>query len=429
MLPRRRLALSLVNDLSPRGATGDDELKRPTSAQLTFISATVFLSFTGFSILIPVLPFLAAEYVGRDSVALVVGLLLSSYALCSFLAAPGLGALSDRYGRRPILLLSLGGSIVGYLLLGIGGALWILYLGRVIDGLTGGNVGTAFAYVADVTEPAERAKYYGILGAVAGLGFMFGPPIGGFSARLGIAAPLYLAAGITLVNLLWGYVALPESLGPASRITRVRLAELNPFSQFEKIVSVPSLGRLFAVALVFFVGFNGMEGNSPVYLKDVFGWSASDIGTVLFVAGFFAAFTQGFLVRKLLPRLGAANVATLGLGIGVVGLLLAALTAVIVSAALLYVAAICFVVGDGLFEPSNSALISSAVDQTMQGRVQGASQAMQSISRIIGPLLANWIYGSGRALPWLSEAALVTVALAVLVASLPTIKTAIAQAS
>lgn len=390
-------------------------MSRPAPAQLLFILATVFLSFTGFSLLIPVLPFLAQDYVtGSDAIALVVGLLLSSYALCSFVAAPGLGALSDRFGRRPVLLVSLAGSVVGYLLLGIGGALWVLFLGRVIDGLTGGNVSTAFAYVADVTEPADRAHYYGLLGAVAGLGFMFGPPIGGLSARFGLSAPLYLAAAVTLLNLAWGLVALPESLAPEHRIARVRIGELNPFAQFGQVLGRRPFRRLFGAALFFYVAFNGMTGNSAVYLKDVFRWTPADIGALLFVAGLGAALTQGVLVRALIPRLGAARVAAVGLAVGIAGLAIAALTAVVVSTPLLYAGALCFIVGDGLYEPANNGLISAAADARMQGRVLGAYQALQSISRILGPLLANRIYVFGTALPWLAEAALALAALVVL---------------
>ncbi len=396
--------------------------RQPARAQLVFIAATVFLSFAGFSLLIPVLPFLAEEYVsGTGRIALVVGWLLASYALCSFVAAPALGALSDRYGRRPVLLVSLAGSIVGYLLLGLGGALWILFLGRVIDGLTGGNVSTAFAYVADVTEPEDRPRYYGLLGAVAGLGFMFGPPLGGIAAQISIAAPLFLAAAITFVNLVWGWLLVPESLDVAHRVERVGLRELDPFAQFRLVLRVPSMSTLFAAGSLFFVAFNGMNGNAGVYLKDVFRWSPSDIGILLFVAGFFAAFTQGYLVRKLVPRLGADRVAILGLGTGAVGLVLAATTAVVVSTPLLYLGAILFILGDGLFEPSNNGLISAAAGPAMQGRVQGASQAMQSISRVLGPLLANWVYGYGPTLPWLAEALLVTAALLVLSAAAPTL--------
>jgi MFS transporter, DHA1 family, tetracycline resistance protein len=403
--------------------------RRPSRPQLAFISATVFLSFIGFSLLVPVLPYLAERYVrGADQVAFVVGLLLSSYALCSFVAAPALGALSDRYGRRPVILVSLAGSVVGYLLLGIGGALWILFLGRVIDGLTGGNVSTAFAYIADVTEPDDRAKYYGLLGAVAGLGFMFGPPVGGLSAQIDIAAPLYLAAAVTLVNLVWGLVVLPESLSAEHRTGPVRLRELDPFAQFGQVLAVPALAQLFGAAFVFYVASNAVYGNAAVYLKDVFGWRASDVGTLLFVAGFFAAFAQGYLVRKLVPVLGAERVATLGLGVGVVGLLMAAATAAVRSVPLLYAGAIVFILGDGLFEPSSTGLISGAAGPRAQGRVQGASQAMQSISRIVGPLVANGVYVAGTALPWITEAVLVSVAFVILVRAIPAVRAASAAA-
>lgn len=400
----------------------------PARRQLVFISATVFLSFIGFSLLVPILPFLAARYVGgTEQIAFVVGLLLSSYALCSFIAAPALGALSDRYGRRPVLLVSLAGSVVGYLLLGIGGSLWVLFLGRVIDGLTGGNVSTAFAYVADVTEPKERPKYYGVLGAVAGLGFMFGPPIGGLAAQIDVSTPLYLAAAITALNLLWGLLVLPESLEAQHRAGPIRVRELDPFAQLGQVFSLPSMVQLFATAFLFFVAFNGMTGNAAVYLKDVFGWRASEIGAVLFVAGFFAAFTQGYLVRKLVPVLTAERVALIGLATGIVGLVLAAATSTFTSAPLLYAGAILFVVGDGLFEPSNNGLISAAAGPRDQGRVQGASQAMQSIARIVGPLVANAAYAAGAALPWLAEAVLASLALLILARAIPRVRAASAR--
>ena len=216
--------------------------------RMSFIIVTIFLNFLGFSIIIPILPFLVGKFVHtEDAIALNVGFIMSAYALCQFIAAPGLGALADRYGRRPILLISLAGSIVGYLVMAAIGALWALFAGRIIDGLTGGNISTVYAYVADITEPKDRGKYYGLLGAAGGFGFMVGPAIGGFAAHFSLVAPLYLAAFITLLNVIWGYFILPESLHNDHRTLSVNVRHLNPFSQFGHVFQIPALKRIFAI--------------------------------------------------------------------------------------------------------------------------------------------------------------------------------------
>jgi multidrug resistance protein len=176
------------------------------------LAVSMFLDFTGHTIIIPVVPFLVGRYVPATSVALMVGLIISAYALCQFAAAPLLGALSDRFGRRPILLVSLLGSIVGYVIFGLGGALWVLFAGRIIDGLTGGNISTLFAYVADVTEPSKRGRTYGLLGAAGGFGFIVGPVLGGLFGHFSLSAPVFIAALLTSANVAWASFALPESL-------------------------------------------------------------------------------------------------------------------------------------------------------------------------------------------------------------------------
>src|SRR5215212_4794301 len=182
-----------------------DSARRPTPRIMLFLMVMAFLNTIGVGIFLPVLAFIVQEYVrDQNSLAIAVGWLASVYAICQFIAAPGLGALSDRYGRRPILLICLLGSAVGYLLLGIGGALWVLILGRIIDGLTGANFSVVFAYIADVTPTDERGKYFGLVGAISGIAFILGPAIGGLVAKLGISAPLYLAAAVTFANVIFG---------------------------------------------------------------------------------------------------------------------------------------------------------------------------------------------------------------------------------
>ena len=373
---------------------------------LSFILITMFLNFLGFSIIIPVLPFLVQKYIPLHQASLVgfyVGLLMSIYALCQFVAAPGLGVLSDRFGRRPILLLSLFGSIVGYILLGIGGAMWVLFLGRMIDGLTGGNISTVFAYIADITKPEDRGKFYRYLGAAGGFGFMIGPVIGGYTGAFHLALPFYIAAAITFLNMLWGYFVLPESLPMHQRTQKVHLSHLNPFGQFKVILRMPVLRVLFGAAFLFFFPLMAFQALNAIYMKDVLSLGPAAIGTVLFVVGVVDIFSQGYLTHTLLPMLGERKLTIVGLMLTILGYALFVSVSFIHSLVLLYRSVIVVIIGDGLFEPSMSGLISNSVEPQMQGRVQGANQSMQSAARVVGPLYGGWVYNVGVALPYIGN--------------------------
>src|SRR5450432_3330945 len=175
------------------------------SGTVAFILITAFLNLAGVGLLNPVLPAIVSQYVPNQNVDAIVAALLISFSLCQFIAVPTLGALSDRYGRRPILLISLLGSAAGYLIFGLGGAQWVLFLGRMIDGLTGGNVATIYAYAADITDPSERTQFFGIIGAAGGVGFILGPALGGALSLISYQAPLYFGALVTLINVVGGY--------------------------------------------------------------------------------------------------------------------------------------------------------------------------------------------------------------------------------
>ncbi len=385
----------------------------------------MFLNFLGFSIIIPILPFLVGKYEhSTNAIALYVGLLLSAYSFCQFIAAPGLGALSDKFGRRPILLFSLFGSVIGYIFLGIGGALWVLFLGRIIDGLTGGNISTVFAYVADITEPSERGKYYGILGAAGGFGFMIGPAIGGILGHISLATPLFIAAGVTLVNMVWGYFVLPESLHKEQRLEKVNFTHLNPFAQFNHIFSIQILRRLFLSGFIFFFALFALYGNASVFLKDVFKFNVTQIGLLLFVVGILDIISQGFLVRKLIPIMGELKLASLGLLFSIVGFATIATTAVFTIPAILFLGIVLLNIGDGLYEPSASGLISNSIGPKMQGRVQGANQGMQSVSRVVGPIFAAWTYQYWSGLPYVLESLVAIFAFVILAASFKIIRSA-----
>lgn len=220
-----------------------ERTKKTSKRKIVFFLAVVaFLNTMGFTIIGPVVPFMTRQYLGNpNDLAVVVGWLLSIYGICQMLAAPGLGLLSDRYGRRPVIFICLLGSAIGYLLFGLGGALWMLFLGRIIDGLTGGNFSVLFAYVADITEPEERGKYFGIFGGISGVGFIVGPAIGGLLANVSYSMPFLVAAGVTLLNLVWGFFFLPESLNKEHRLTTMRLRDLNPLAQLGTVFNMANL--------------------------------------------------------------------------------------------------------------------------------------------------------------------------------------------
>ena len=392
---------------------------------LSFILFTTFLTFMGFSIIIPVLPFIVKKYIPGGHIELVawyVGILMSTYAFCQFISAPGLGALSDRFGRRPILLISLLGSVIGYIIFGIGGSLWVLFLGRIIDGLTGGNISTIYSYIADITEPKERGKYFGMLGAAGGVGFMLGPVIGGLVSLIALSTPLYLAAVVTFINMIWGYFVLPESVHEDHRVKKLDVSHLNPFIQFNHIFSVPALKWLFGISFLFFLALMAMQGNSSVYFHDIFLWNPTQISIVFFVIGIVDIISQGFLVRKLLPWLGDFKVALVGFVFTLIGFGIYTCLSFFHSPILLYVGVVILITGDGLVEPSISGLISNAVGPHMQGRVQGANQGMQSIARIIAPLVAALLYQQWSGLPYLAGVIFVFGAIIFLFISIPILK-------
>jgi len=377
-----------------------------------FICATMFINFAGLTIIIPVIPYIVERY--TDHIALYVGMITSIASLCQFLSAPAFGYISDIVGRRPVLLLSLCGGIIGYIIFGIGGALWVLLLARVIDGLTSGDTTAMYAYVADIYDPRERARQYGILGAVAAFGFMVGPVIGGFAGEISLTAPIFVAAALSFINVLWGYFALPESLKRENRVKSFNFRHLNPLTNFKYIFATPVLRILFATMFIFFVGIILQQSNMSVFLKAVLNWGPLDIGILLTLVGLVDMLTEGYLIRKLLPLLGDIPLVYISVIVTVLGMLMVAAVSFTASAVLLFGAAVVYSIGDGLFEPAVTGLISNATPSHMQGRVQGASQATQSIARFIAPLTAGVLFEITPSAPYFSAALLMVVSIAVL---------------
>lgn len=377
-----------------------------------FVIATMFLNFAGLTIIIPVIPYIVGQY--TTDIALYVGVITSVAALCQFIFSPALGYLSDIYGRRPILLWSLLGGVIGYILFGIGGSLWILLLARVIDGATAGDTPAMYAYIADVAEPKDRARLYGILGAAGGVGFMVGPAIGGIAAQWGLSIPLYVAAALALVNAIWGYFVMPESLDKRNRAKTFELRHLNPFAQFKHVFTSETLRVLFATSFVFFVALIMQQSNISVFLKQVLSWGPAQIGIMLTLVGAIDIASQGYLTGKLLPRWGEMTLSLVGLAITAIGMLFMGLVALIPVALLLYVAVVVVTLGDGLFEPSMSGLIANSTEPQHQGRVQGANQSLQSLARTLAPLIAGLLFGIGAYMPYFTSAVLMVGTLAAL---------------
>jgi DHA1 family tetracycline resistance protein-like MFS transporter len=386
---------------------------RPTGAVIV-IAVSVFLNFTGFTLILPVIPFLVGEYVPPEQVGLYVGLIISVFALCALCAAPVLGALSDRYGRRPIIMLSLLGSAVGYVIFGLGGALWVLFAGRIIDGLTAGNVSTIYAYVADTTAPAERGRIYGLLGAVGGFGFMLGPVAGGMLGANHPAAPLFAAAALTLGNMAWVYFALPESITRDATLPAWQWRQLNPLAQLAHVLGIVALRVPFAAAFSFFLAGTMLQSNFAVYLKDVLEFGPIGIGWILFTVGVMDIVSQGLLTRALLPRVGADVLARSGLAINAIGFALIASLVFVPRVEFLLAAIVIFTLGDGLFQPSMNATIANAAPADAQGLVQGANQSQQALARMLGPLFAAVLSPLSASAPYWTGGLIVIVGLVVL---------------
>jgi DHA1 family tetracycline resistance protein-like MFS transporter len=377
--------------------------------RLWIIVVSVFLNFAGFTVIIPVLPFTVEQFVPEDEIATYVSVILSSYALCAFLAAPFLGALSDRFGRRPILLVSLCGSAVGFVIFGIGGAMWVLLLGRVIDGLTAGSISAMYAYIADTNAPKDRGAAYGMLGAASGLGFMSGPALGGLLGQISLSAPLFAAAALAALNVLWIWFALPESHPVEKRSARLDWRHLNPFGALVMAFNAPQLRPLFLVSFFFFVAATIMHANSGVFLKDVLAFDVAAIGAVLFGVGVMDIVSQGIVAPWLMKRFRLDRVTTAGLVVNGIGFLIMASLPLFPSIALIAVGVAVLTLGDGLVQPALNALISTASPPGQQGRVQGANQAQQSIARMVGPLASAWLYTGLVSGPYLASGTIVLI--------------------
>lgn len=354
---------------------------------LALIFFTVFLDILGFGILVPVIPFLVKPF---DASATVIGLLTMSYSIAQFLAAPVLGVLSDRYGRRPVLIISIFGAGLAYFAFGLAGALWVFFAARIVDGLTGGNISIAQAYIADVSPPADRAKNFGLIGAAFGAGFVFGPAIGGIVSHISLSAPAYLGAFLCLSSCVFAWFYLPESLHKDRRVTApFKRADFNPFMQLHGFVMRPDLTVNFITLLMLGIAMNVLRSNFAIYARDRLHFDPSHIGYLYAYLGIMVVTTQAGLVRHIAPKLGNRVTALIGFSSMMVGF---GWMATVPGATAMYAIMPLIAVGHGLCYPTITALSSHAVGDAEQGGVMGAQQSVNSFAMIVGPLMAGWAF-------------------------------------
>jgi DHA1 family tetracycline resistance protein-like MFS transporter len=383
---------------------------------LIFGLISVFLCGIGFTIIAPVVPFLVQPYTSNPGEqAIVVTLLTSVYAVCVFFAAPGLGALSDRYGRRPVLLVCLLGSAIGYLVFGIGGALWVLFAGRILDGITGGTISTIFAYFADIIPSQQRTKYFGWVSAVVGVGTIIGPTLGGLLAKFGYAVPLYFGAIITLLNVVYGFFFMPESLDKNNRLKEITFVRLNPFTQLVNILSMKNLKRLLVSAFLLWIPNGSLQAVFSQFTMDTFSFQPALIGLMFSIMGVQDIISQGFIMPRLLTKLSDKQIAILGMGSEIIGYSLIALSALFSFYPIFIAGMFIFGFGDSIFGPSFNGMLSKSVDSSEQGRIQGGSQSIQALARMIGPIIGGQIYVSlGHTAPFFMGMLFIATAIPVL---------------
>jgi DHA1 family tetracycline resistance protein-like MFS transporter len=382
--------------------TSADTARPTSSATLGTLFFTVFLDLLGFGLVIPFLPGLARDLGASDFVATLPG---AAYSLMQFLFIAVWGRLSDRVGRRPVLLWSIGASAVGMAMLGVGHTLAWLFIARLWSGVATANIAVAQAYIADVTTPETRARGMGMIGMAFGLGFIFGPALGGILARYPVpglagggtgALPALVASALSAINLLLALRTLPESLPPEKRGRSVRRAVPLDVAAFRAAVRVPGVGVAVATNFIVILWFAGMEQTFRLFTDDVFGMTAAATGAIFAVVGVVGAAVQGGLVHKLARRFGEARLIIAGpLVLAVAFALLAASPLFGAAARLaLYTASGLIALGNGIVSPSLPAYVSRRAGATDQGLALGTLQSASALGRVVGPALGGILYST-----------------------------------
>lgn len=361
--------------------------KRP--AALGFIFITLLIDITGIGIIIPVLPTLISELVGgtMSDAARYGGWLLFSYAFVQFLCAPIIGGLSDQYGRRPVLLASLFGFGLDYLFLAYAPTIGWLFVGRIIAGVMGASFTTGAAYIADVSTPEKRAQNFGLLGAAFGLGFIIGPVVGGLLGQYGSRVPFLAAAALSLLNWLYGYFILPESLKPENR-RPFSWKRANPAGSLRHLRKFPVIAGLILSLVLLYIASHSVQSVWSYYTMEKFDWHEAQVGYSLGAVGLLSAIVQGGLIRVIIPKLGRERSVYVGLLLYSIGFTLFAFAS---EGWMMYVFMVPYILG-GIAGPAIQGLISTEVPANEQGELQGGLTSLQSVTSIIGPPLMTGLF-------------------------------------
>lgn len=361
--------------------------KRRALLLLFFALITVLI---GFGIIIPLLPFYAKKFQASN---VEIGFLYASFSIAQIIGAPIWGQLADRYGRKPLFLLSLVGTCLGYLLLANASHLWMVFLSRLIDGFAGGNVTIARAYVADILPPKERSKGYGLIGAAFGIGFILGPALASLTIPYGSPYPAYVASLLVLLALLLVLFLLPE---PASR---VNVPFTQPFSLILHYLKQKPVNHLLLLNFLTQFVFSIFQTTFPLYLHYRFQFHESQIGWTLVYVGLLGALVQGGLVRVIAKRFPTHLILKTGFGISTISTFILALTEEPIG---LYLSLTLLAIGNGLITPFLFSLLSEKVTQDEQGRINGVSSSLESMARILGPIWGNTLLGKTGTFTYLS---------------------------
>lgn len=365
-------------------------MPRPQPAVI-FIFITLFLDIFGIGLVVPVLPGLVEELQGGsvEAASHAVGWLGALYALMQFIFSPILGSLSDRFGRRPVILVSLLGAALDYLLLAWAPSMVWLFVGRIISGITAANFSAASAYIADVTSPEKRAAGFGMIGAAFGLGFIAGPAMGGLLGESGLRLPFLVAAGVTALNWIYGVFVLPESLTPENRRAFDWLS-VNPFKSLVALARWPVVSGLAGAQFLMNLSHNIYPSLWVLYTGFRYGWSTRTVGLSLCVVGLTSAIVQGALAGNIIRRMGERRAVLFGLGLMSVAMVCYGLAT---EGWMIFVTIILGSIG-GVAGPAEQSLISQAVPADEQGAVQGALNSLASVAGVIGPLVWTWIFAA-----------------------------------
>ncbi len=359
------------------------------SPALMFIFITLLIDVMGLGLIIPVVPKLIEQLINGNlsQAASYGGWLTFAYAVMQFMFAPVLGGLSDQYGRRPVLLFSLFGFGLDYILTGFSPTIEWLFLGRILAGVTGASFSTASAYIADISTPEKRAQNFGLIGAAFGVGFIIGPAIGGMLAQYGARTPFFVAAGFSFVNFLYGYFILPESLAPENR-RKFDWKRANPASSLLRLGKYPViLGLIASLVLIYTAGFS-VQGTWTFYTMEKFKWSEQTVGWSLATIGLAFAVVQGGLTRIIIPKLGQQKSVYIGLLFSSVGFLLFALAT---QSWMMFAFMGVYALG-GIAGPAVQGIISTQVPANEQGELQGALTSLTSTTAIFGPVIMTSLF-------------------------------------